>query len=91
MADVGVGGGASKALAWVFRFVGDSVEAEMPMTVADLGSAGGANVEVWRDSFGLLGAAGLVDGMTDNIAPATFRSSDVWGEESLCLGGRGEL
>lgn len=46
MADVGVGGGASKALAWVLRFVGDSAEAEMPMTAADLGSAGAANVEV---------------------------------------------
>lgn len=46
-------------------------------------------MEVWSDSFGLLGAADLVDGMTDSIAPATcFRSSDVLGEESLCLTGR---
>lgn len=89
MADVGVGGGASNALAWVLRFVGDSAEADMLMTAADLGCTGEANAEVWRDSLGRLGTAGLVDGMTDNIAPATcFRSSDVWGEESLCLGGR---
>lgn len=48
------------------------------MTAADLEIDGEANVEVWRDSLGLLGAAGLVDGMTDSIAPATcFRSSDV--------------
>ena len=78
MADVGVGGGTSKSLAWVFRRVGDSVEAEILMTAADLEIDGEANVEVWRDSLGLLGAAGLVDGMTDSIAPATcFRSSDV--------------
>ena len=45
-------------------------------------------MEVWRDSFGLFGAADLVDGMTDSIASATcFRSSDVRGEESLCLAG----
>ena len=46
-------------------------------------------MEVWRDSFGLLGAAGLADGITDSIAPATtcLRSSDMWGGESLCLGG----
>ena len=46
-------------------------------------------MEVWRDSLGLLGAAGLIDGVTDSNVPATcFRSSEVWGEESLSLGGR---
>lgn len=64
MADVGVGGGASKTFAWVFRNVGGSVEAERLMNAADLGTAGEDNVEVWRDSLGLLGAAGLVGGMT---------------------------
>ena len=89
MADVGVGGGASKSLAWMFRILGESVEKERPVTAADFWSAGEGNVEVWRDSFGLLGAAGLADGMTDSIAPATcLRSSEVWGEESLCLAGR---
>lgn len=49
-------------------------------------------MEVWRDSFGRLDAAGLVDGMTDSIAPATcFRRSDLWGEASLCLAGRDRL
>ena len=36
MADVGVGGGASKSFAWVLRIVGESVEAERPVTAADL-------------------------------------------------------
>ena len=92
MADVGVGGGASKTLACVFRTVGDSVEVEGSVTTVDLWTAGEDNVEVWRDSLGLLGAAGLDDGMADSIAPATCRrSSDIWGGESFCRGGGEEL
>ena len=73
--DIGVGGGASKTV--VLRMEGDS-----PAT------AGEDNLEVWRESFGLLGATGLDDGITDSIAPATcLRSSDMWGWES-CRGGR---
>ena len=78
MADVGVGGGASKSSAWMLRIVGEWVEAERGATAADVGTAGEGNIEVWRDSFGLLGAAGLADGIIDSIAPATcFRISDV--------------
>ena len=89
MADVGVGGGASKTLACVFWIVRDSVDSEGLVIAADLCIAGKDNAEVWRDSLGLLGAAGRDDGMTDSIAPATcLRSSDMWGGESLCLGGR---
>ena len=89
MVDVGVGGGASKTLACVPRILGDSAEAERSVIAADLWTAGEDNVDVWRDSFGLLGAAGLDDGMADSIAPATtcLRSSDMWGGESLCLEG----
>ncbi len=78
MADVGVGGGVSNMFAWVFRVIGDSVEADRLVAAADLWTAGEGSMEVWRDSFGLLGATDLVDGMTDSIASATcFRSSDV--------------
>lgn len=35
MADVGVGGGASRSFAWVFLVVGELVEAERPVTAAD--------------------------------------------------------
>ena len=46
-------------------------------------------MEVWRESFGLLDVGGLADGMADSIVPAAcFRSSDLWGEASLCLAGR---
>ena len=89
MADVGVGGRASKMFALVIRIVGDSVEAERPAIGAEFRTAGTGNVEVWRDNLGLLGTAGLIDGVTDSNVPATcFRSSEVWGEESLSLGGR---
>lgn len=36
MADVGVGGGASKVLAWGLRIVEDVVEAERLVAAADL-------------------------------------------------------
>ena len=68
------------------------MEVERSETAVDLWTSGGDNVEVWRDSFGLLGAAGLEDGMTDSIASATcLRNSDTWGGESLCLGAREDL
>ena len=78
MADIGVGGGASKVLGCGFWMVGDSVVVERSGTAADLWTAGGDNLEVWRDSFGLWGGTGLDDGMTDIIASATcLRSSDM--------------
>lgn len=82
MADVGVGGGASKAFTWAFRNMGDSVHADRPRFPPSLGLACCEEMEVCRDSFGLLGGGGLVD--TESIAPATcFRSSEAFGEISL--------
>jgi hypothetical protein len=79
MAEDGVGGGPSNEFALVLRSVGDSV-----VDVARVGA-----IEVCRDSFGLFGADGVVDGITDSMAPASCRlSSNVCGDDSLCLAGR---
>ena len=52
MADTGVGGGASKLLGCGL-IVRGSVVVEKSGTAADFWTAGGDNMEVWRDSFGL--------------------------------------
>jgi len=86
MADVGVGGGASDVLsfAWVLRVVEESIVMTsgglpFPPPSAD----DGGRELVWRDSFGRFGVGGLVDGITESIAPATFfRSSAVCGDSS---------
>lgn len=80
MAEERVAGGASKALAWVLRMVGDSVEVERLRVEASLCVGGDGGIAVWSESFGRFSAEGLVDGITDSIAPvACFRSSEVWG------------
>lgn len=82
-AEDGVGGGASKTFACVFQVVGDSVEMSREAPSLFVGADGG--IAVCNESFGLVSAGGLVDGIMDNIASATcFRSSDVWGEDSRC-------
>lgn len=57
--------------------------------MADVGRLRLGAREVWSDSFGRFGADGLVEGITDIIAPAIcLRSSVVCGDDSLCLVGR---
>jgi len=68
-AEDGVGGGASKVFARVFRVVGESVE--ILRDAASLFVGGDGGIAVCSESFGLLGAGGLFDGIMDNIAPAT--------------------
>ncbi len=80
------GGGASKVFTCVFQAVGESVEISRdepsPFGGGDSGMA------VCKESFGLLGGGGLVDGITDNMAPATcFRNSDMCGEGARCRAG----
>lgn len=72
----GAGRGASKVFACVFRVVGESVEILRDAPSLFVGGDGG--IAVWRESFGLLGGRGLVDGIMDIMAPATcFRSQVV--------------
>ena len=87
IAEDGVGGGGSKVFACVFRVVGESVDR---LRVPPRNCAGSdCGIDVWRESLGLLGAGGLVGGITDSIAPATcFLSSDVCGDASRCRDGR---
>ena len=79
MAEDGVGGGPSNEFALVLRTVGDSV-----VDVARFGA-----IEVCSDSFGLFGVDGVVDGITDSMAPAScLLNSNVCGDDSLRLSGR---
>ena len=85
-ADDGVGGGASKVLACVFRVVGESV----PSARTNCPRADGRDdvSEVCNESFGRCGVGEDEDGNTESIVLATFfRSSDVWGLSSRCARG----
>lgn len=83
MADDGVGGGASCALAWVFRVVGESVSSGRREGRRVDGREGAR--EVCSESLGRLGVGGDVGGMTESMVVATFlRRSEVWGLSSRC-------
>lgn len=70
----------------VFRPVGESVE--MFRDALNLLVGGDGGIAVWRESFGLLGAGGLVGGIMASMAFATcVRSSKEWGEDSRCAAG----
>ena len=84
-ADDGVGGGASCALACVFRVVGESVSCGRREGRRVDGREGAR--EVCKESLGRLGVGGDVgSGMTESMVLATFlRSSEVWGLSSRCV------
>lgn len=72
--------------ATVFRPVGESVA--MFRDALNLLAGGDGGIAVWRESFGLLGAGGLVGGIMASMAFATcFRSLEGWGEDPRCAAG----
>ena len=85
LAEEGVGGGASCALARVFRVVGESVSSAGRREGRRDGGSDGGSV-VCNDSFGRLWFETDVGGMAESMVLATFlRSSDVWGVSSRCV------